>query len=98
MGKGDKRSRKGKVWKGSYGNTRRRKNGTKPAYVPKPKAKKVVAPIEASLADIGALDTPEVNQAEVKAAKPKKAAAKKPKPEGEKKEPKKKAPAEKKSK
>ena len=27
MGKGDKRSFKGKVFKGSYGNTRRRKQG-----------------------------------------------------------------------
>lgn len=97
MGKGDKRSRKGKVWKGSYGNTRRRKKGTKPAFVPKPKAKKVAAPVEASLADIGNLDTLEVAQAETTAAKPKKAAAKKPKAEGApKKETKKKAPAEKK--
>lgn len=25
MGRGDKKSRRGKIWKGSYGNTRRRK-------------------------------------------------------------------------
>jgi 30S ribosomal protein S31 len=25
MGKGDKKSRRGKIWKGSYGNSRRRK-------------------------------------------------------------------------
>jgi ribosomal small subunit protein bTHX len=87
MGKGDKRSRKGKVWKGSYGNTRRKKKGTKPAFVPKPKAKKVVAPVEASLEDIGALAGTD-GATEVKAAKPKKAAApKKPKGEGEKKAP-----------
>ncbi len=102
MGKGDKRSRKGKVWRGSYGNTRRKKKGTKPAFVPKPKPKKVIAPVEASLADIGALETIETSAGEVKAAKPKKAAApKKQKVEGEKKavvkkEPKKKTPVEKK--
>ncbi|MGE0589173.1 MAG: 30S ribosomal protein THX [Cyclobacteriaceae bacterium] len=48
MGRGDKKSRKGKIWKGSYGNTRRRKSKTTGA-VPvskaegaetKPKAKK----------------------------------------------------------
>jgi len=80
MGKGDKRSRKGKVWRGSYGNTRKKKD-TKPAYVPKPKTKKETAPVEAENAET-----------EVKAAKPKKAAVKKPKAEGEKKAaPKKKA-------
>jgi len=99
MGKGDKRSRKGKVWKGSYGNTRRKKNSTKPAFIPKPKAKKVIAPVESSLADIGALETAEGASTEAKVAKPKKAAApKKPKVEGEKKAPaKKKAPTEKKA-
>lgn len=25
MGRGDKKSRKGKIWKGTYGNTRKRK-------------------------------------------------------------------------
>jgi 30S ribosomal protein S31 len=102
MGKGDKRSRKGKVWRGSYGNTRRKKKGTKPAFVPKPKPRKIIAPVEASLTDIGALETIEASQGESKTTKPKKAApVKKAKAEGEKKavvkkEPKKKAPAEKK--
>jgi ribosomal small subunit protein bTHX len=101
MGKGDKRSRKGKVWRGSYGNTRPRNKVTKPAFVPKPKAKKTVAPIQTSLLEeLPVLETTETTQGEVKAAKPKKAAApKKPKAEGEKKPAvKKKAPAEKKDK
>lgn len=105
MGKGDKRSRKGKVWKGSYGNTRRRKKGNRPTFVPKPKAKKIVAPVQTSLLEeLPVLEAAEATQGEAKAAKPKKvAAAKKPKAEGEKKpaikkEPKKKAPAEKKEK
>lgn len=81
MGKGDKRSRKGKIWRGSYGNTRHRKDTTKPAFVPKPKAKKATESAETENAEM-----------EVKAAKPKKAAIKKPKAEGEKKAaPKKKA-------
>lgn len=33
MGKGDKKSKKGKIWKGSYGNSRKRKDN-KNAYVP----------------------------------------------------------------
>lgn len=90
MGKGDKRSRKGKIWKGSYGNTRRKKDTKKPVYVPKPKVKKVAppAPVEETLFEV-----PAIEGAEVKAAKPKKAAApKKPKVEGEKKESVKKEP------
>lgn len=96
MGKGDKRSRKGKIWRGSHGNTRPRKKGTKPAFVPKPKTKRVVAPVEASMETIG--EPAEMVQAEIKAAKPKKPAVpKKPKVEGEKKAPaKKKASTEKK--
>ncbi|WP_461106964.1 30S ribosomal protein THX [Spirosoma koreense] len=35
MGKGDSRSRKGKISRGSYGNTRPHKPG-KPATAPKP--------------------------------------------------------------
>jgi ribosomal small subunit protein bTHX len=94
MGKGDKRSRKGKIWRGSYGNTRRKKEDTKPAFIAKPKAKKVTAPVEANME---ATEAVEVAQTEIASAKPKKAAAKKPKVEGEKKAPaKKKAPAEKK--
>lgn len=88
MGKGDKRSRKGKIWKGSFGNTRRRKKSTRPAFVPKPKAKKTPAPVEAVVAE-----TPDTEAAVVKAAKPKKVAAKKTKTEGEKKSAPKKKPA-----
>ena len=36
MGKGDKRSRKGKIWRGSYGKTRKRKP-SEGAFVPKVK-------------------------------------------------------------
>lgn len=85
MGKGDKRSRKGKIWRGSYGNTRRRKESTKPAFVPKPKAKKEPAPVAA--------EGTENTEMEVKAAKPKKTTTKKPKAEGEKKAPAKKKAA-----
>ena len=45
MGKGDRRSRKGKVWKHSFGITRKRKKHKKPAFVPKvKKEKKVIIP------------------------------------------------------
>lgn len=54
MGKGDRRSRKGKIRIGSYGNSRRRKE-SKFRFIPKPKAKptfvevrETVAPIEAT--------------------------------------------------
>jgi len=39
MGKGDKKSKKGKIWKGSYGNSRPRKSGGKTESAPKPEAK-----------------------------------------------------------
>ncbi len=91
MGKGDKRSRKGKIWRGSYGKSRPKKDTTKPKYVAKPKAKKApAAPVEETLFEVPAIEGAE------KAVKPKKAAApKKPKVEGEKKvaKPKKKADA-----
>jgi 30S ribosomal protein S31 len=35
MGKGDKKSRRGKIWKGSYGNSRRRKANKKRVAVAK---------------------------------------------------------------
>jgi len=49
MGRGDKKTRKGKIWKGSYGNSRKRKPAKKGAtpsaatgveVETKPKAKK----------------------------------------------------------
>lgn len=46
MGKGDKKSRKGKIWRKSYGNTRPRKAAVKKAVVVPKKAapkKKVAA-------------------------------------------------------
>lgn len=51
MGRGDKKTKKGKIWKGSYGNSRKRavnKRVATPAakvegeVKPKPKAKKAV--------------------------------------------------------
>jgi 30S ribosomal protein S31 len=35
MGKGDKKSRRGKIWKGSYGNSRRRRPEEAPKETPK---------------------------------------------------------------
>jgi 30S ribosomal protein S31 len=103
MGKGDKRSRRGKIWKGSFGNSRRKKANKKPVFVSKPKVKKVAAqlPFELALADAPVIETTGVAEQEVKATKSRKAAVKKPKVEGEtkeavKKEPKKKAAPEKK--
>jgi ribosomal small subunit protein bTHX len=103
MGKGDKRSRRGKIWKGSFGNSRRKKAIKKPAFVPKPKVKKPAAqlPLELALADVPVIESTAVAEQEVKVAKPKKVSVKKPKVEGEtkeavKKEPKKKAAPEKK--
>ncbi len=50
MGKGDRRSRKGKIWRHSYGVTRKRKKITKPAFVPKvKKEKKIIKPIEGKI-------------------------------------------------
>ena len=44
MGKGDQKSKKGKINAGSYGVTRKRKSST--TFVAKPKAEKVVAKAE----------------------------------------------------
>lgn len=43
MGKGDKKSKKGKIWKGSYGNSRKRK--VKTTYVPSDKVEKTDKPV-----------------------------------------------------
>jgi 30S ribosomal protein S31 len=72
MGKGDRRSRKGKIWAGSYGNSRKRKK-SHAAFVPKVKK---AAP--------KAAETAEATEAKVKKAPAKKAAA--PKKKAEKKE------------
>ena len=66
MGKGDKRSRKGKVWKGSYGNSRKRKK-SKAAFVPKVK--------KAATAPKGETEVAEKKAPAKKAAAPKKKAA-----------------------
>lgn len=70
MGKGDKKTTKGKRFKGSYGVSRKRKSG-KVAYIPKKsvKAKEVETP-----ADV----VEETTKAPVKKAAKKKSSAKKP--------------------
>ena len=85
MGKGDKKTTKGKRFKGSYGVSRKRKTG-KGTYVPKKttKAKKVEASIEEldTVVETAGKEKPKPKQAPAKRAvakKPaKKAAAKKP--------------------
>ncbi len=85
MGKGDRRSLKGKRWRHSYGNTRKRNKATKPAFVPKTKKEKKVSAPQVEAVDAAAV--------EAEAPKAKKAAApKKAKPAGEKKPAAKKAP------
>lgn len=42
MGKGDKRSRKGKIWRHSYGVSRKRNKHKRPAFVPKAKKEKKI--------------------------------------------------------
>ncbi|HXP48733.1 MAG TPA: 30S ribosomal protein THX [Bacteroidia bacterium] len=70
MGKGDRRSRKGKIWAGSYGNSRKRKK-SKAAYVPKvKKAAPKAAVAEEVEAEVKAKKAPAK-----KAAAPKKKAA-----------------------
>ena len=64
MGKGDKKTKKGKIWKGSYGNSRKRKaNKTAPVQrvaiakpeveiaAPQPKAKKAAPKKKAKAAE-----------------------------------------------
>ena len=58
MGKGDKKTKKGKIWKGSYGNSRKRK--VTPSYVAGDKVEK--ADVEAK---------PKAKKAPKKAAKKK---------------------------
>ncbi len=89
MGKGDKRSRKGKVWRGSYGNTRRKKKKTTPAFIPKPKVKKAPKEVEAAMPESPVLEAVEPKAAKATAKKP---AVKKVKPAGEEKSPIKKEP------
>ena len=44
MGKGDKKTKKGKIWAGSYGVSRKKKQAT--TFVAKPKAKKAEPEME----------------------------------------------------
>jgi|SRR6185312_1063631 len=79
MGKGDRRSRKGKVWSHSYGVTRKRKKKKGAAFVPKVKKEKKApqAKIEATKVPQEVMAEAATPVAEVAAAKPKKAPAKK---------------------
>jgi 30S ribosomal protein S31 len=80
MGKGDKKSKRGKIWNGSYGVTRPRKK-TKPAVVitDKPAKKKPAAPKEEKP------KTEKVKVEKPKAEKPKVEKPKAEKPKAEKK-------------
>ena len=70
MGKGDKKSKKGKIWSGSYGVSRKKKKAV--TFVAKPKAKKSEPKAEE------ATETKEaVKKAPAKKAVAKKAPAKK---------------------
>lgn len=65
MGKGDKKTKKGKIWKGSYGNSRKRK--VKASYVPSDKVEKADKPVVEA--------KPKAKKAPKKAAAKKKAKA-----------------------
>jgi len=74
MGKGDKKSKKGKISSGSYGVTRKRKKAA--TFVAKPKAKKAAPKKEEAPAKETAKKAP-AKKAAAKKAPAKKAAAKK---------------------
>ncbi|MBL4754490.1 MAG: 30S ribosomal protein THX [Flavobacteriales bacterium] len=78
MGKGDKKTTKGKRFKGSYGVSRQKKNG-KAVYVPKKtaKAKTEEAPKDATEAVEAPAKKAAAKKPAAKKAAPKKAAAKK---------------------
>jgi len=46
MGKGDKKSKRGKIWLGSYGNSRKRKSTKGRAQAAQPKVEVVRAAVE----------------------------------------------------
>lgn len=73
MGKGDKRSKKGKITSGTYGVSRKKKK--KAAFVPKPK-KKVAPKVEVE--EVAEKKAPAKKTAAKKPAAKKKAPAKKP--------------------
>lgn len=87
MGKGDKKSKKGKIFMGSYGNTRRRKKKNRKFIVQKAAPKSVAAPeITKPMAEeqmAGA--TAEAAKPKVKRAAPKKKSAEKKEPKAAKK-------------
>lgn len=73
MGKGDKKSRRGKIWRGSYGNTRPRKRNRKINQVIPKKQK---APVTAKAAEETAPAEVPVVKKPAKKAPAKKAAKK----------------------
>jgi len=82
MGKGDRRSRKGKVWRHSYGNTRKKKGEKRPAFTPKvKKEKKAPVPKLVEMAEPVAVETAAAPVAATAAPKAKKAAPAKKKAE-----------------
>ncbi|MEQ8361310.1 MAG: 30S ribosomal protein THX [Cyclobacteriaceae bacterium] len=62
MGRGDKKTKKGKIWKGSYGNSRKRAVN-KVKYTPVAKAAKATEEVEAK-------PKPKVKKAAKKKVKP----------------------------
>lgn len=75
MGKGDQKSKKGKISSGSYGVTRKRKKAA--TYTAKPAAKKVETKKEEAPTEKPAAKKAPVKKAAAKKAPTKKAAAKK---------------------
>lgn len=77
MGKGDRKSKKGKIFMGSYGNTRRRKKKNRKFVVQKkvaPTTHQAVAPVPVEPI---VAETAEVTKLKVKKTVPKKKAAEK---------------------
>jgi 30S ribosomal protein S31 len=75
MGKGDKKTKKGKIWAGSYGKSRKRKDAV--TFAPKPKKKAAAKKEEAPVAEKPAKKAPAKKPAAKKAPAKKNPAAKK---------------------
>jgi ribosomal small subunit protein bTHX len=96
MGKGDRKSKRGKIFMGSYGNSRKRKKKNKVVSAPRPKA---VKPVKAETKPADAVEAKARSTAKKAVKKPaaKKAAAPKKEAKPKKAAAPKKAPAAKKS-
>ena len=76
MGKGDKKSKKGKIWSGSYGVSRKRKKSS--GFVATPKVKKAAPKVEKATTEEKVTKKPAAKKpAAKKAPAKKKPAAKK---------------------